>query len=904
MTDLAAVEVPEVLVEDTHRRPWRVLFSTAWAQHRTKIGLGITLLLVGIALFGRLVAPYPPDQGLEGQLPFAPPSSEAWFGTDTLGRDVLSRFLAGGLSVLVLSGLATALGMVLGVAVGLVAAYSHGKLDDVLMRSMDVLLSLPQIVFALVLAATVGPELWLLVLAVGLTTVPRAARVTRGAAVEVVERDFVRAAEAIGLPRRRILFSEVLPEHLEPAHRRGDAAHVVQRRRRRRSQLPRLRAATAGGRLGPDDQREQERPHAAAVAGAAARDRDRAPHHRHEPDRRRARARGDRHRARPHGSRMSTQAPALEVIDLRVEIDYGGREDIVDGIAFRVAAGEVLSLVGESGSGKTTVGLAVLGHTRRGARIARGEVRIEGRDILTLPSIERQRLRGRLVSYVPQDPAAALNPALRIGTQLEETLSSHGFGSSAEDRRARIEETLGEVLLPSEEAFLRRYPHQLSGGQQQRVALAMAFANRPRVIVLDEPTTGLDVTTQAHVLETVRALCAAHGVAAVYVSHDLAVVATLASRVAVMYGGRLVELGPTGTLFRLSAHPYTRRLVEAIPELSGTHALVGIPGTAPRPGQRPTGCFFAPRCSYAVDRCRKEFPPVSAVLQGHEVRCWERERVLADSLAARRDAVPLPEVIPGQALVAVSGVDASHGSLQVLFDVNVLIRPQECVALVGESGSGKTTLARCIAGLHTNYEGDIAFRGQPLPPGARMRDRDARREIQYVFQSPYSSLNPRKSIGQIIGQPLRLFFDLGGREARSRTVEALETVQLSTSVLERFPHHLSGGERQRVAIARALVANPQLLICDEVTSALDVSVQAAIVDLLADLQRELGLGLLFVTHNLALIRTIAQEVVVMSEGRIVERGLVDDVLARPEAAYTKRLLSDTPSLEAAMAASG
>ncbi len=601
---------------------------------------------------------------------------------------------------------------------------------------------------------------------------------------------------------------------------------------------------------------------------------------------------------------MSTEAPALEVVDLRVEIDYGGREDIVDGISFSVAAGEVLSLVGESGSGKTTIGLAVLGHTRRGAEITRGEVRIEGRDILTLPPLERQRLRGRLVSYVPQDPAASLNPALRISTQLEETLSSHGFGSSVADRRARIAETLGEVLLPSDDAFLHRYPHQLSGGQQQRVALAMAFANRPRVIVLDEPTTGLDVTTQAHVLETVRELCAAHGVAAVYVSHDLAVVATLAGRVAVMYGGRLVELGPTGTLFRLSAHPYTRRLVEAIPELSGQHALVGIPGTAPRPGHRPTGCFFAPRCAYAVDRCRSEFPPLERVTDGHEVRCWERSSVLADSLAARPAAVPLPEVNAERSLVAVHDVDASHGPRQVLFGVGVVVRPHECVALVGESGSGKTTLARCIAGLHTTYEGEISFRGRPLTPGARTRDRDARREIQYVFQSPYSSLNPRKSVGQIIGQPLRLFFDLGGREARSRTAEVLETVQLSASVMERFPHHLSGGERQRVAIARALVANPQLLICDEVTSALDVSVQAAIVDLLANLQRELGLGLLFVTHNLALIRTIAQEVVVMSEGRIVERGLVDDVLGRPQAAYTRKLLSDTPSLEAAVAASG
>ena len=600
---------------------------------------------------------------------------------------------------------------------------------------------------------------------------------------------------------------------------------------------------------------------------------------------------------------MSSHAHALEVVDLRVELDYGAHEDIVEGIAFRVASGEVLGLVGESGSGKTTVGLAVLGHTRRGARISTGEVRIEGRDILPLPPLERQRLRGVLVSYVPQDPASSLNPALRIGTQLDETLSSHGVGSSSE-RHARIVETLGEVLLPSDDAFLRRYPHQLSGGQQQRIALAMAFANRPRVIVLDEPTTGLDVTTQAHVLETVRTLCAAHGVAAVYVSHDLAVVATLADRVAVMYGGRLVELGPTGTLFRAAAHPYTRRLVEAIPELSGLHALIGIPGTAPRPGHRPEGCFFAPRCSYAQSQCRLAPPPLEVVSDGHEVLCIRHADVLRDATAARIAAVPRAEIEVEDALVSVRGLDASYGTRQVLHDVGLVVRPRECLALVGESGSGKTTLARCIAGLHTGFTGEMTFRGRPLLAGARARDADMRREIQYVFQSPYSSLNPRKTITQIIEQPLRHFFSLGGNEGRTRVREALERVQLSPTCLDRYPHQLSGGERQRVAIARALVAEPQLLVCDEVTSALDVSVQAAIIDVLAELQRELHLGLLFVTHNLALIRTLSQEVAVMNEGRIVERGRVDTVLDHPEAEYTRRLLSDTPSLEAAVAAAG
>jgi peptide/nickel transport system ATP-binding protein len=460
---------------------------------------------------------------------------------------------------------------------------------------------------------------------------------------------------------------------------------------------------------------------------------------------------------------------------------------------------------------------------------------------------------------------------------------------------------LAEVLLPTDRSFLRRYPHQLSGGQQQRVGLAMAFACRPRVIVLDEPTTGLDVTTQAHVLETVRMLCRAHGVAALYVSHDLAVVAALADRVAVMYAGRVVEIGPERDLFRASAHPYARRLVQAIPEMSGEHELLGIPGTAPRPGHRPKGCFFAPRCELAVDVCLAQFPPREQVNPRHETRCHRWQEVIAETAQSRPLAAAKPDASADASLLSVRRLQAAHGERQVLFDIELDVSPRQCLALVGESGSGKTTLARCIAGLHRNFTGEIALRGAKLQPGARSRTRQTRREIQYVFQSPYSSLNPRKTIGQIVGQPLRLFFDLPRNEAHSRIVQALERVQLTSSVVDRYPHQLSGGERQRVAIARALVSEPAVLVCDEITSALDVSVQAAIVDLIAELQRDMQLGLLFVTHNLALIRTIANEVAVMSEGCIVEYGPVERVLDEPEADYTRRLLADTPSLEAALA---
>ena len=588
---------------------------------------------------------------------------------------------------------------------------------------------------------------------------------------------------------------------------------------------------------------------------------------------------------------------AVVVEDLRIEVSASGA-DVVDEVSFRIRPGEVLGLVGESGSGKTTVGLALLGHARRGVRVAHGRISIAGHQVLSLGAEELRTLRGATVSYVPQDPGTALNPNIRIGRQILEVLVYHRIGASDDERRQRVADSLAEVALPSHDEFLARYPHQLSGGQQQRVGLAMAFACRPRVLVLDEPTTGLDVTTQAHVLGTVRDLCGTHGVAALYVSHDLAVIADLADRVALLYAGRLVELGPKELFFQGSSHPYARRLIAAIPEMSGAHELLGIPGSAPRPGQRPQGCFFAPRCDWAEDVCRTAFPPKVEIEPGHEVRCYRHEEVLA---AARAERITAKDrVVPVEqptALLAVNDLNASYGALQVLYGIDLRVEAGECVALVGESGSGKTTLARCIGGLHRDLEGEILLNGEPLAPGARARSREVRRQVQYVFQSPYASLNPRKTIGQSIGQPLRIFEHLRGEAAEKRIVDALDRVSLGASVLDRYPDQLSGGERQRVAIARAIAVSPSLLVCDEVTSALDVSVQAAIVALIAELQRDLGLGLVFVTHNLALISTIASRVAVLSAGRIVEHGPVRQVLESPADDYTKRLLADTPTLE-------
>ncbi len=590
----------------------------------------------------------------------------------------------------------------------------------------------------------------------------------------------------------------------------------------------------------------------------------------------------------------------LTVEDLRIVLDPSGI-DIDDDVSFTIHQGEVLGLVGESASGKTTAATSLLAHQRRGAKIAGGTVTIGGTDVLSSGAAALKRIRGGLISYVPQDASAALNPALRIGTQLREILEAHSFGGAKADREARLRQMLEEVLLPSDHEFMRRYPHQLSGGQQQRVAIAMAFACRPKLIVLDEPTTALDVTTQAHVLETIRDLTRSYGVSALYVTHDLAVVANLADRIAVMYAGRLVEIGPKEALFAGAWHPYTRKLLGSIPDLTGDRALHGIPGWAPRPGQRVAGCAFTPRCDMRISRCATEFPPYEGVTEDHQVRCW-RWRELAGAplevTGLMREVALQETTLQQPTVLAVRNVRAFYQKKEALHTVTAQLREHRCLALVGESGSGKTTLARCIAGLHPGrIEGDIELRGTPLARDARGRSRPERQAIQYIFQSPYSSLNPRKTIRQLLAQPIDVFFDLGKDEAEERMIRALDQVALDSSLLSRYPEQLSGGERQRVAIARALAAEPTVLICDEVTSWLDVSVQAAIIELLAKLQADLGVTMLFVTHNLALIRSIAQEVAVMSEGRFVEYGLVDAVLLDPQADYTKKLLTDTPSIE-------
>jgi len=390
-----------------------------------------------------------------------------------------------------------------------------------------------------------------------------------------------------------------------------------------------------------------------------------------------------------------------------------------------------------------------------------------------------------------------------------------------------------------------------------------------------------------------------------YVSHDLAVVATLARQVAVMYAGRVVEIGPAEELFKSAGHPYTRRLVGAIPRLTGGRSLVGIPGRAASPGHRPPGCSFAPRCSMRIDQCEVAVPALLPIAPDHAVRCIRAQLVISGEQGRVGDPIEMPAPEEGELpALRLENLVASYGRTEVLHSVSLSLADHECLALVGESGSGKTTVARAIAGLHRNWTGSIALGGTELQRAARQRSGEERRRIQYIFQNPYGSLNPRQTIGQIVGQPLRVFRTASGKDADRRIAEMLERVSLTAGYARRYPDQLSGGERQRVAIARALVCDPTVLICDEVTSALDVSVQAAIVELLGNLQRDLGLAMLFITHNLPLVRSIAQRVAVLSQGNIVELGDTGQVLTDPQQPYTRQLLSDTPSLETAAAEAG
>ena len=586
------------------------------------------------------------------------------------------------------------------------------------------------------------------------------------------------------------------------------------------------------------------------------------------------------------------ERPRLTVEGLGVVLERSGTP-VVQDVSFHVGAAKVMGLVGESGSGKSTVALSLLGYARNGLRIAEGTVDIAGTSVLDLSPAEVRSARGALVSYVPQDPTSGLNPAMRLGDQLAEAMQVHPGSTGGDSIRDRVEALLDDVRLPATPELLRSSPHLDSGVLAPRSAIAWGFACRPGLAGPAAPTTGLDVTSQRHILETIRRLSTAHDVSAVYVSHDLPVVAEIADDVAVMYAGRLVEHASAPVIFGGARHPYTVGLLRAAPTPERAGVLVGIEGRPPRPGRWPAGCAFADRCEFATDEARHTPPPLQELAPGHVVRCFHPVEA-----APRPTPVLVTERTPsatvGSGDLKVSGLDAWYGSKQTLHDVRFEVAPGDTVGVVGESGSGKTTLARCIAGLHSSWSGPVEFDGRPLDPVVGRRGAADRRRIQYIFQNPLASLNPRLSVGENVDVPLRHFERLGTTERRRRVAEALDQVALGGDLAQRMPAQLSGGERQRVAIARALIVHPALLICDEVTSALDVSVQALVIEQLRELQQQRGLSMVFITHNVAVVRSIAQHVIVLQQGRIVEQGATERLFTQPAHPYTTQLMADLP----------
>ncbi|MCC2626428.1 MAG: oligopeptide/dipeptide transporter, ATPase subunit [Thermomicrobiales bacterium] len=568
---------------------------------------------------------------------------------------------------------------------------------------------------------------------------------------------------------------------------------------------------------------------------------------------------------------------------------------VVSGISLEAAPGKILGVAGESGSGKTTAVLAAIGYQSPSAVRLDGESHLGNAAVFALSPAERRWLWARRISYVAQDAAGSLNPAFRIGTQLREVLEVNG-GLTPKQARARARELLAAVRLPDSEAMLNRYPHQCSGGQLQRIAIAMAIACGPDVIVCDEPTTGLDVTTQAEVVQMLTELIRSERMAAIYISHDLALLGAVADELAIFYAGEIVEIGPTADVLREPRHPYTRALLDAIPSAKRRTAPAGLAGFPP--GRVISGsCPFTPRCPWAIDICRANHPDLLPVGNGMRLaRCHRAEElaaVLASSSVRAVDAEQRAEEA-GPPLLDIHNLTCSYGRgaarVEAVREASLAIGTGEVVALVGESGSGKSTIGRAIVGLVPIESGEIRLASVPLDPAGRRTPEQAR-AIQIIFQNPDSSLNPRHTVGALIARSLELFRpDISRRDRPARVAEALAEVRLDPGMMDRYPHQLSGGQKQRVAIARAFTARPRLVICDEIVSGQDVSVQAAILELVRAMQQRYRTGLLFVSHDLAVVRSIAQRLYVIHRGQIVESGPTEQVFDRPQAGYSRALL--------------
>ncbi len=951
------------------RRFWRAFLADHWAV----AGLTFLVIMILAAIFAPLVAPdNPSTQDLLAIN--AAPGAHHWLGTDDLGRDILSRIIWGGRVSLRATFEIVAIAIAVALPLGLMAGFLRGWVDTVTMRLMDALFSFPPLVLALTVAALLGASINNAAVAIAIVMVPSFVRLIRGEVIAVREEAYVESAQSLGARPGRIMRNHVLPNVASPiiiqvalalgfallaeaglsflgigsepptpswgdmlneayqfiftaplalvfpglaimlcvlsfnvvADGLRDAIGVGSTTERRRGIRARLRQRRASGA-----EQTAETPAEPAPAGGAA-------------------------RAIPtpapvDGSAAGSAAvPLLDVDRLRVEFGInGGSWPVVEDLSFRVEPGRTLGLVGESGSGKTVSALAIMGLLPPVAKVAAGSVRFEGRDLLRLTPKELRSVRGDEIAMIFQDPMTCLNPAFTVGNQIAEQVRAHREVSRKEANRIAVE-MLDRVEIPGAASRAGNYPHQFSGGMRQRVMIAMALSCSPRLLIADEPTTALDVTTEAQILDLLHTLSVEESMAMIFVTHDLGVIAEIADEVVVLYAGQKVEQATASRLFIRPRHPYTEALLSSMPQSTPIGSpLPVIPGVVPRPEDFPVTCRFRDRCGHAVEACSTTAvglrPTTGAgddpddTVEGW-ARCLRQDELRLNGAGAAQSAVPSNGPVSGalasDARLALSvhglakrfptrsgvlqritgGVDAVDG-------VSLQIPAGTTLGLVGESGSGKSTLARLVVRIVEPTAGSVEVDGTDVTVLSGSDLGRSRRQMQMVFQDPYSSLDPSHTIGDTVSEPLVLHTDLKSGARRERTRELLSLVGLGDVPLDRYPHQFSGGQRQRIAIARALAVNPSLLVCDEAVSALDVSTQAQVLNLLADLQRELGTAYLFITHDLSVVRHIADRIAVMYLGQIVEEGPAVQVLDRPAHPYTAALLSAIPVPDPAVARS-
>jgi peptide/nickel transport system ATP-binding protein len=609
---------------------------------------------------------------------------------------------------------------------------------------------------------------------------------------------------------------------------------------------------------------------------------------------------------RPAGSPTTASQPdALTVDNIDVTYRVRGRDlPAVRDVSFRIARGESYGLVGESGCGKSTIALAVVRYLARNGRVSAGGIEIAGHDVLSMNAGELRKLRQSTVSMVYQEPGKALNPTIRVGRQVAEVYEIAGMKKAESLDRAR--EMLERVRISDPAGVMNRYPHQLSGGMLQRVVIAMALAAEPALLILDEPTTALDATVEAEVLDLITALRDEFGTSLLFISHNLGVIAKMCDRVGVLYAGEMIEEGPAREIFNDPKHPYTVGLLRCIPRrdrLKDRATLDTIPGFLPAPGTVTEGCIFADRCGLVEQRCRDESPPPYDAGPGRRSRCHfhERAQTLPRVESEHRDPAARNEA-DGEPLISATNVSKTFHiggqTIRGLAGTSLEVYAGETVGLVGESGSGKTTFARVLVGLTAPDDGaTITFDSEPLPATAPKRSREQKKAIQIVFQNPDSALNRRHSVRRLLSRALAKLGGYQGDKLLNRLKQLISDVRLSERHLDMKPAQLSGGLKQRVAIARSFAGDPRVVVCDEPTSALDVSVQAAILNLLTDLQRREQVSYLFISHDLGVVRYLSDRIVVLYLGKIMEVGPADKVFDSPHHPYTEALLSAVPTLD-------